>query len=114
MKSMLGIEPPDDRRGCLQDIHWYVGYYGYFPAYALGAVIAAQLVDKMTRDIPDVWNHVRIGSFGAFTGWLKDNIQSRACLMRPQDLLNSVTGQRMNASFFKKHLKKRYIDGALS
>lgn len=103
MQELIGAVPPNDRLGCLQDIHWYGGSFGYFPAYALGAIIAAQFVHKMKRDIPDVLQRV-----GAFTGWLKDNVQSKGCLYKPQDLIEKATGQKMTALFFKQHLKERY------
>jgi carboxypeptidase Taq len=109
MKELIGAVPPNDRLGCLQDIHWYGGSFGYFPAYALGAMIAAQFVDKMKRDIPDLSAHLRKGNFGVFTGWLKDNVQSKGCLYKPQELIEKVTGQPMSASFFKKHLTDRYL-----
>ncbi len=103
MQDLIGATPPNDRLGCLQDIHWYSGSFGYFPAYALGAIIAAQFVHTMKQGMPDVFQHV-----GAFTGWLRDNVQSQGGLYKPQDLIEKATGQRMTASFFKQHLKERY------
>jgi carboxypeptidase Taq len=110
MKALIGVEPPEDRLGCLQDIHWHCGAFGYFPAYALGAIIAAQLADKMKRDVPDLKEQVRRGNFGAFTGWLRDNVQSKACLYKPQELIEKATGQKMSTHFFKKHLTERYLE----
>jgi carboxypeptidase Taq len=112
MKELIGAVPPNDRLGCLQDIHWYSGAFGYFPSYALGAIIAAQLVDKMKRDIPDVSAQVRQGNIGVFTGWLRDNVQSKACLYKPQELIEKATGQKMSTHFFKKHLTERYLEKA--
>ncbi|MDD9901861.1 MAG: carboxypeptidase M32 [Alphaproteobacteria bacterium] len=113
MQKLIGTVPPNDAAGCLQDIHWYCGSFGYFPAYALGAIIAAQWVEKMEKDMPTVWSSVEQGDFGAFTGWLKDNVQSKACLYTPQDLILNVTGTRLSAAPYKAHLKKRYAgDGA--
>lgn len=112
MKSLLGVEPPDDRRGCLQDIHWYFGAFGYFPAYALGAFTAAQLVAKMKQDLPNVMDGVKGGDFAPFTGWLRDNVQRKACLYKPQELIERVTGQKMSTHFFKKHVTERYLEKA--
>jgi carboxypeptidase Taq len=112
MKELIGAVPPNDRLGCLQDIHWYSGAFGYFPSYALGAIIAAQLVDKMKRDIPDLSAQVRKGNFAVFTGWLRDNVQAKACLYRPQELIEKATGAKMSTHFFKKHLTERYLEKA--
>ena len=112
MKDLIGVTPPNDRLGCLQDIHWYSGAFGYFPSYALGAIIAAQLVDKMKRDIPDLDAQMRLGNFGVFTGWLRDNVQAKACLYRPQELIEKATGAKMSTHFFKKHLTERYLEKA--
>lgn len=109
MKKILGVVPPNDRLGCLQDIHWYSGHFGYFPAYALGAMIAAQFADKMKRDITDLQSQIKEGRFESFTGWLKDNIQSKGCLYKPQDLIKKATGQKFSAQFFKNHLLSRYL-----
>ncbi|HYD19640.1 MAG TPA: carboxypeptidase M32 [Patescibacteria group bacterium] len=109
-KSLLGVTPPDDRRGCLQDIHWYFGAFGYFPAYALGAFTAAQLADTMKKDLPNVMEDVSRGHFAPFTGWLRENVQSKGCLYKPQELVEKVTGQKMTTHFYKKHLTERYLE----
>lgn len=109
MRELIGAEPPSDRLGCLQDIHWYFGAFGYFPAYALGAFIAAQLADKMKRDIPDVLAQVARGNITAYTGWLKDNVQAKACLLTPPDLIREATGQPFSTYYFKKHVTERYL-----
>lgn len=112
MESLIGIAPPDDRRGCLQDIHWYFGAFGYFPTYALGAFIAAQFADKMKRDLPDVMQQVQKGNIAAFTGWLRDNVQNKGCLYSPPKLIEEVTGEKMNTHYFKKHVTERYLGRA--
>jgi carboxypeptidase Taq len=112
MKELIGAVPPNDRLGCLQDIHWYSGAFGYFPSYALGAIIAAQLVDKMKRDVPDLSAQVRKGNFAVFTGWLRDNVQAKGCLYRPQELIEKATGAKMSTHCFKKHLTERYLEKA--
>jgi carboxypeptidase Taq len=110
MRALLGVTPLNDRTGCLQDIHWYCGDFGYFPAYALGQMISAQFVNTMLQDIPDVFAQAAKGHFGAFTGWLKDNVHARACLHKPQELIEKVTGQKMSAVFLKRHLSRRYLN----
>lgn len=112
MKELIGAPPPDDRRGCLQDIHWYFGAFGYFPAYALGAFTAAQFVDKLKQDVPDAFAKAAEGKFEPFTGWLRDNVQAKACLYRPQELIEKVTGQKLSTRFYKKHVTERYLGKA--
>lgn len=112
MEKLIGVAPPDDRRGCLQDIHWYFGAFGYFPAYALGAFIAAQFADKMKRDIPDVMQQVAGGNIAAFTGWLKTNVQEKGCLHTPPKLIEEVTGEKMSTRFWKQHVTDRYLKAA--
>lgn len=108
-RSLIGVAPPSNRLGCLQDIHWYFGAFGYFPAYALGAFIAAQMVDKMKQDIPDVFARVATGDIGGFTGWLRDNVQAKACLMTPPELVRDATGKPFSTYYFKKHVTERYL-----
>lgn len=110
MKQLIGAAPPDDRRGCLQDIHWYFGAFGYFPAYALGAFTAAQFADRLKRDAPDAMARAAQGDFAPFTGWLRDNVQAKACLHRPQELIEKVTGERLSTRFYKKHVTERYLE----
>ena len=112
MESLIGIAPPDDRRGCLQDIHWYMGAFGYFPSYALGAFIAAQFAHKMKQDVPDVMQQVAGGNIAAFTGWLRGNVQEKGCLYTPPALIEQVTGEKMSTRFFKQHVTDRYLNAA--
>lgn len=112
MEKLIGIAPPDDRRGCLQDIHWYMGAFGYFPSYALGAFIAAQFAHKMKQDVPDVMQQVAKGNIAVFTGWLRDNVQEKGCLYTPPELIQAVTGEKMSTRFFKQHVTERYLAAA--
>jgi carboxypeptidase Taq len=89
-----------------------MGAFGYFPAYALGVLGAAQFTAKMRADMPDLDNRVRGDGPAVFTGWLRDNVHVKACLHKPQDLLETVTGERLSARAFKEHLQARYMEGA--
>ena len=109
LKSLVGIEPPTDRQGCLQDIHWHAGMVGYFPAYAIGAVIAAQFTQKLKQDMPDLDARVRNGDFFAYTAWMREHVQSQACLYRPNELIKRVTGTQLSATALKEHLTQRYL-----
>lgn len=109
MQKLVGITPPNDAQGCMQDIHWYTGYYGYFPSYALGALLAAQLVDKMQKDIPDVFARVQKGDIASFNGWLRKNVHEQGCLYSPAALVEKATGSKMSPVFLKRHLSRRYL-----
>ena len=71
-KEYLGVDVPDDRRGCLQDSHWPGGSFGYFPSYALGSAYGAQMLCNMEKDFP-VWDEVRAGKLTGVSAWLKEN-----------------------------------------
>jgi carboxypeptidase Taq len=109
MQSLLGIRPPDDRRGCLQDIHWYDGAFGYFPTYTLGAMTAAQLFDAATKKVPDLLASIGQGNFRPLLGWLREAVHGRASRYTTDALLTSATGRPLDPSVFKAHLQRRYL-----
>ena len=78
-KSLLGIRPPGPREGCMQDIHWSGGSFGYFPTYPLGALMAAQLAEAMRAALPDLDRDLERGDFRPLVGWLRANVHSRGC-----------------------------------
>ena len=105
----LGVLPENHLDGCLQDVHWFVGKFGYFPAYAMGHMIAAQLFNAMKRDIPGLKKHIAAGEFGEMKEWLINNIYSKGRLMTMPELLKEATGKDLKASSLEKHLRKRYL-----
>ena len=109
MEKMMGVRPPSDREGCLQDIHWYEGALGYFPTYSLGAMTAAQFFDQAHKDISDLDKNLEDGNFSVLVDWQKKNIHSKGFLLKPQELIEDVTGQRLNPEIYKDHLRKRYL-----
>ncbi|MEO5372964.1 MAG: carboxypeptidase M32 [Alphaproteobacteria bacterium] len=108
MRTLLGLTPPDDRLGCLQDIHWYAGAFGYFPTYTLGAMTAAQLFDAACRADPDVMPGLERGDFTPLLGWLRPHVHGMGSLLSTDDLLTQATGRPLDASVFKDHLRRRY------
>ncbi|TVQ81747.1 MAG: carboxypeptidase M32 [Micavibrio sp.] len=110
MKDKFGIVPPDDRRGCLQDVHWYGGDFGYFPSYLLGAMNAAQIFQAMRRALPEVDTLIENGEFAPLREWLRDNIHARGCLDMPREVIRHATGDYLQLDNFKTHLSKRYLD----
>jgi carboxypeptidase Taq len=112
MRSLLGIAPPDDRLGCLQDVHWPSGGWGYFPTYTLGAMTAAQLFEAACKAQADILPGIARGDFSPLVGWLRTNIHSQGCLMETDDLLVQATGKPLDATVFKAHLRRRYVEEA--
>ena len=112
MESRLGIRPTGDVDGVLQDIHWAVGSFGYFPSYALGGAIAAQLVEALRRDLPDVDDHIATGNFAPLTGWLRDAVHVHGSLLPPHDLIKQATGRALSAQASLRYLETKYLEGA--
>lgn len=113
MQKLLGITPPDDRLGCLQDIHWYDGAFGYFPTYSLGAMTAAQFFDAARRALPGLEDDLAEGDFSRLLLWLRDHVHGKASLLSTTELLHSATGKPLDVAIFKAHLERRYLNKAL-
>ncbi|MFT0860279.1 carboxypeptidase M32 [Ancylobacter sp. G4_0304] len=109
MQALLGITPPNDRLGCLQDIHWPSGGWGYFPTYTLGAMTAAQLFDAACRAEPDTLPGIARGDFAPLVGWLRANIHAQGSRYATDELLTRATGRPLDAGVFKAHLARRYL-----
>ncbi len=109
MVELLGISPPDDRRGCLQDIHWYDGAWGYFPTYTLGAMTAAQLFDAAVRAVPEIPEAIGRGDFGPLLGWLRTHVHAKGSLLSTEELITAATGRPLDPAVFERHLRRRYL-----
>ncbi len=107
-EDYLGITPPDDAKGVLQDIHWSGGAIGYFSTYALGNLISAQLWEKINKDIPDLSDQIREGNFSELLGWLRRNIHQHGQKYEPQELVERVTGSRITPEPYVRYLTKKY------
>jgi carboxypeptidase Taq len=110
LRSLLGVAPDNDREGCLQDIHWYDGNWGYFPTYTLGALIAAQLFETVRRVMPDVMQAIAAGEFAPLFAWLGERVHSKGSLLSTDELVESATGQPLGTASFKRHLRERYLN----
>jgi carboxypeptidase Taq len=109
MERLLGVTPPDDRDGCLQDIHWYDGAWGYFPTYTLGAMTAAQLYDAALRARPGIPAALARGDFAPLMGWLRDKVHAQGSLLTGEELLVHATGRPLDPAVFERHLAARYL-----
>ncbi len=109
LHGLLGITPPDDAQGCLQDIHWYDGAFGYFPSYTLGAMAAAQLMAAARRDTPGLNAALAEGDHGKLLGWLRQHVHGQGSRLGFNDLLRAATGKPLDPADFEAHLTARYL-----
>jgi carboxypeptidase Taq len=110
MAELLGLTPPDDRLGCLQDIHWYDGAWGYFPTYTLGAMTAAQLYAAALEAVPEIPETIGKGDFAPLMDWLEAHVHAKGSLLSAEELLTEATGRPLDPGVFKAHLRARYLD----
>ncbi|MEO3428391.1 carboxypeptidase M32 [Pelagibius sp. CAU 1746] len=109
MQELLGVTPPEDRLGCLQDIHWYDGAWGYFPTYTLGAMTAAQLFAAARKARPEIPEALGRGDFAPLMGWLAEHVHAQASSAGFEQILEKATGAPLNPKIFEAHLKARYL-----
>jgi carboxypeptidase Taq len=112
-EKLLGRPVPSDTLGCLQDIHWAAGLVGYFPNYAMGSVLAAQLFERATAERPEILPSLAEGNFEPYFGWVKPRVHERASLTDFASLVKDATGAALNTAAFKAHVRRRYIEEAL-
>jgi carboxypeptidase Taq len=108
-KVLLGLTPPDDMRGCLQDIHWYDGAFGYFPSYTLGAMAAAQLMAAARREVAELDAALARGDLSPLLVWLRAKVHSMGSLFDFDALLSQATGKPLDPADFEAHLTARYL-----
>ena len=108
LRSLLGIVPPDDAQGCLQDIHWYDGLFGYFPSYTLGAMAAAQLMAAARSDVTGLDAALGHGDLAPLLGWLRERVHQQGSLLGFNALLRAATGRPLDPTDFESHLWRRY------
>ncbi|MEX2582221.1 MAG: carboxypeptidase M32 [Gemmatimonadota bacterium] len=107
IRADLGLEVPDDRRGCLQDVHWSMGAIGYFPTYTLGNLYAAQLWRRIVADLPDLDESFTRGEFGELLGWLRREIHQHGRRYTAPILCEQVTGEPLSAMPFMSYLDEK-------
>ncbi|MBS0538390.1 MAG: carboxypeptidase M32 [Proteobacteria bacterium] len=109
MKELLGIVPPTDTVGCLQDIHWPDGSWGYFPTYTLGALAAAQIFAAAKEANPGLLASIGKGDFVPLLTWLRTNIHGKGSVAGTDEILTEATGAPLGTAAFKAHLESRYL-----
>jgi len=110
MQTLLGLSTRDRFDvGCMQDIHWAGGAFGYFPSYTLGAMYAAQLFQAASHALPSLNTQIAQGELAPLFNWLNDAIWSKASSLSTDDLIREATGETLNPDYFKRHLETRYL-----
>jgi carboxypeptidase Taq len=110
LEQRLNIRPTNDVDGCLQDIHWAVGHFGYFPSYALGAVIAGQINEAMRAARPSLDEEIAAGQFGGVMDWLRDNVHGVGARLPVQELIKQATGKPLTAAAYLRYLETKYLE----
>ncbi len=110
MKDTLGIVPPNNSQGCLQDIHWSLGDFGYFPTYALGNLFSAHFFASFAKEHSDWKEKIADGDLAFVRNWLKTNIHSRGRTYDAEELAKKVTGKPLSEAAYSSYLKKKYSE----
>jgi carboxypeptidase Taq len=108
MRDYFGIEPSDDRDGCMQDIHWAWGMIGYFPTYTLGNLYSAQFFEQARRDIPDLEERIASGDLATLREWLRAKIHRVGRRRLAEELVRDVTGKALTAEPYVAYLKAKF------
>jgi len=109
-QEYLGLTPPNDALGVLQDIHWSGGMIGYFPTYALGNLVSAQLWERIGHDIPDLEDQIERGEFSSLLSWLREKIHQHGAKFEPQALVEQVTGSKIDPKPYMRYLQSKYAE----
>jgi carboxypeptidase Taq len=110
MKEYLGIEPPNDAEGVLQDVHWSMGSFGYFPSYALGNLYGLQLWEKLTADLPGTEAALARREYSPIHQWLGEKIHRWGRRLEPSQLIVKATGKELSAEPFLRYIEKKYTE----
>ena len=107
MERLLQIRPSDDRSGCLQDIHWSLGDFGYFPAYSLGKLYAAMFWKQLRHELPELDEYIARGEFQPLLEWLRERIYSVGALETPEEIVHRITGKALSHEDFVDYITEK-------
>lgn len=108
VQEYLGLTPPTDTQGVLQDIHWSTGYFGSFPTYTIGNVMSAQFIAAARREMPDLDERLAAGSYRPLLAWLTEHIYRHARAFSPEELLIRATGEGLSTAPYLAYLREKY------
>ncbi|MGB8194426.1 MAG: carboxypeptidase M32 [Chitinophagaceae bacterium] len=107
-QKYLGISPPDDLQGCLQDVHWSHGSFGYFPTYSLGSFYAAQFFDQAMQDVPTLLDEIATGQYQPLLDWLREKVHIHGRYFTSEELCEQVCGRKLDIRCFMQYLLDKY------
>lgn len=107
-EKLLGVKVPDDKRGCLQDVHWSHGSFGYFATYSLGSFYAAQFFNTAKKSVPDLPQDIRNGRFQPLLTWLRNSIHQHGRRYTSEELCKSITNEPLTIAYFLKYVLDKY------
>jgi carboxypeptidase Taq len=107
-KKYLGLDVPNDAVGCMQDVHWACGSFGYFPTYSMGNIYNAMLLETMENEISDMWQQVSKGYFVNILAWLQDKIYQHGRVYLPEELMKRITGKPISSDSLVQYLNSKY------
>lgn len=110
MARYLGVVPEDDAQGVLQDVHWSAGMFGYFPSYMLGNLYSAQLYARIREAVPDLDAQFARGEFAPLLSWLRDNVHRFGRMDEPGALIERVSGEPLNPTYFLDYITRKFSD----
>ena len=110
MQEYLGLTPPDDRRGVLQDVHWSFGGFGVFPTYTIGNIMAAQVLTAARRHLPDLAGQLAQGEYRDLLAWLTDSIYQHGRAYSTDELLRRISGEGLSVAPLLDYLERKYSD----
>ena len=103
--DLLGISPVNDNEGCLQDVHWSEGMFGYFPSYLLGHLISAQLTETLERQLGPIQKVIEVGNFSLLIDWLSKNIYHFGRSVNAEELVKQVSSEKLSEKYFLDYLE---------
>ena len=110
MRELLGIIPPSDKEGCLQDVHWSRPGFGYFPTYALGNLYGAQFFETAVEQNPAIVEELTQGKTTALLAWLRENIHQHGKKFTPGELVQRVTSKPLSHEAFMRYARAKFGD----
>ena len=108
MKEYLGVDVPDDAHGVLQDMHWSIGLFGYFPTYQLGNIISVQIWERAQADLGDLEADFERGEFSRLREWLREHVYRHGSRYPPRELLQRVTGSDLDPGPYLAYLRAKF------
>ena len=105
--NLLGVSPENDTEGCLQDVHWSEGMFGYFPSYLLGHLISAQLTKTLENDLGKLENLIESGEISKILVWLRRNVHHHGRSLDSEELVKKISGEKLSPNYFLEYLDNK-------